>query len=382
MTLMRLATRLLVAVFAVAAALVAGNAMRDARSGAATESPPPMGNGLAAVTASPRVDTCDALARVKPSIPPPLEVVDLGNGTTRVTSSEAGYSITVPSSWTVKPGLWEQPLFGQSRITSYDPASAPTPDPERWMMPPEVGIVLDLQVWSNADGAALDEYAKRVSIGPDHLRVVPGTSATVGGQPAYRFTILEEHRFQPQDRPLVVTRQTRVVWLVQSPRRDRIIVANAAPAESPLLAAVERAISGLTITAPMAARYAVTRSREDVLRQWLYDKDGRGIPGRRAEAKLMTYAESSAALHPGGGLLRLDHDPDDLYWVVAVSGPDLPLGRRGPLLRSPATSTPTPTAWMLFTTSATGDNIAGTGARYSTQGTWPSDFDALPDRCR
>src|SRR5207245_10423595 len=92
------------------------------------------------------------------------------------------------------------------------------------------------------------------------------------------------------------------------------------------------------------------------------------IPGRRVEAKLMTYAEANAAMNqpvPPGAvkpiqLVRLDHDPDDLYWVVAVSGgADLPQPMGGPLRQN--AGTPQPTAWMLYDTSATGDNLAGTG---------------------
>ena len=104
----------------------------------------------------------------------------------------------------------------------------------------------------------------------------------------------------------------------------------------------------------------------------------------------MTYAEAGAAMSyrdgaPGtptaNGLLRVDHDPDELFWLVAVSGPDLPQGRGGPY--RPNASPPPPTAWILFETAATaGGRSASTGAQYSVAGTWPAGFDALPDRCR
>jgi hypothetical protein len=81
-------------------------------------------------------------------------------------------------------------------------------------------------------------------------------------------------------------------------------------------------------------------------------------------------------------LLRLDHDPDDLYWVVAVSGADLPQGRGGPMGIGVSGTTPAPTAWILYDTSATSDDLAGTGTQIATQGSWPPGFDALPDRCR
>ena len=107
----------------------------------------------------------------------------------------------------------------------------------------------------------------------------------------------------------------------------------------------------------------------------------------------MTFTEANAAMTIGGGpppspggpkpiqLLRLDHDPDDLYWVTAVSGPDLPQGRGGPRGLGPP-STPPPTTWILGDMSATGQNTGPTAGQYSTQGSWPQNFDALPDRCR
>ena len=79
---------------------------------------------------------------------------------------------------------------------------------------------------------------------------------------------------------------------------------------------------------------------------------------------------------------RMDHDPDALYWVVAVSGPDLPQGRGGPM----AAGSPAPTAWILYDTPATTDSLSGTGAQYVGAGpatpAWPVGFDDLPDRCR
>jgi hypothetical protein len=191
-----------------------------------------------------------------------------------------------------------------------------------------------------------------------------------------------------------VTRQTRIVWLIQSPVPDRVIVAWATPGESALFATVERAVTQMTITPPDQSQRPVTYQRRDVLEKWSYDKNGALIAGRRVEAKLMTYAEANAAMNrpaPAVGataapkpiqLLRLDHDPDDLYWVVAVSGPDLPQGRGGPMRIGVSGATPTPTAWILYSTSATADDLAGTATQIATQGSWPPSFTDLPDRCR
>jgi hypothetical protein len=214
--------------------------------------------------------------------------------------------------------------------------------------------------------------------------VLPGSFVDLNGRRAYRTTIQDERRFQPAAGPLITTRQTRAVWLVPSPRADRMLVLYATPAESPLLAIVERAVSTLHVTMPASATMPLTKQRSEILAQWLMGKAG-PIAGRRVEAKLMTYAESAVAVHGPQqsanaptpmGILRIDRDPEELFWLVAVSGPDLPQGRGG-LLGPPPT-----TAWILYNAAATvGRYSGGVGASYSSTGTWPSHFDALPDSC-
>ena len=373
--------------------------LSSGRPGASASASPSA--SAAAVTAT---TDCVELARVAPLIPPPLGVTDLGDGTKRVTSADGGYAIAVPSGWLVtasQSGAIE-PQFGQAHISSFDPRSAPRSRPEAGgMLPPDVGIHLDLELWWNPDHLPPERYAKDVRIGPDQIAVLPGSPLTIAGRAAYRFTIQDERRFQPNDAPLIATRQTRVVWLVPTLIDDRMLVVAATPAESSLLPAVERAIATLAVSPPVRAARPVTVRRSDILEQWLLDKGGNPIPGRRVEAKLMTYAEASAALStshvvdPSGAanapigygpgsreIPRLDHDPDALYWVVVVSGPDLPQGRGGPL----AVASPAPIAWIFYDTPATSDSASGTGAQYVSQGPatpdWPLGFDALPDRCR
>ena len=379
----------------IAGALLAGNTLRAIRTHAPAETPDlESAAGSAASASATTPANCITLGQILPRIAPPIAVQDLGNGTQRVTSAEGGYSVVFPSAWfAAANAIGITPQFGQLHATSYDLKTAPTPDPERWMQPPQVGISVDIQVWLNPDHEPLDRYAEHILIGPDQITRQPGAMTSIDGRPAYRFTINDEHRFQPADRPLVVTKQTRVVWVVQSGHPDRAIVAYATPGESALFPASERAISTMTITAPFVSQRPVVLQRDEVLRQWLYDMNGALIRGRRAEARLMTFTEANAAMTIGGGpppspggpkpiqLLRLDHDPEDLYWVTAVSGPDLPQGRGGPRGLGPP-STPPPTTWILGDMSATGQNTGPTAGQYSTQGSWPQNFDALPDRCR
>jgi hypothetical protein len=346
---------------------------------------------------------CVALAKIVPMTVPPLTTTDLGNGTKRVASAEGGYAIVAPSAWLVTGSSFGgiEPEFAQAHLSSFDPRTAPTSRPEAGgMLPPEVGIHLDLELWWNPDHLSPDRYADGVRIGPDQIAVLPGVALTVAGQAAYRFTIQDERRFQPSNAPLITVRQTRAVWLVPTLRDDRLLVVAATPAESSLLPAVERAVATIALAPAMRSERPVTWQRSDILKQWLLDKSGAAIQDRRVEAKLMTYAEASAALNAphigtsgatdaptGGGpgsraIPRMDHDPDALYWVVVVSGPDLPQGRGGPL----AASSPVPTAWIFYDTPATSDSISGTGVQYAgasaASGTWPLGFDTLPDRCR
>jgi hypothetical protein len=329
------------------------------------------------------------LGALSPAPVPPLEVTDLGNGSKRVTSAEAGYSLVVPAPWLVSGSSSGalNPSYGQAHLSSYDPRAAPTPRPEAGtILPPEVGIRFDIEMWANPLREPPDVYARQVRIGPDQTAVLPGSWLSIAGTAAYRATIQDERRFQPTSGPLIATRQTRAVWVVPSPRPDRVLILYATPAESALLPLVERAVSSLQLAMPKSAVLPVTYQRSEILRKWLFDKSGAPIAARRIEAKLMSYAEASAALNapPTGssgpfpmGIPRIDRDPEELFWLVAVSGPDLPQGRGG--LRA---GTPLPTAWILYDTPATSDRLDLTGTQFATIGVWPPGFDSLRDRCR
>ena len=338
---------------------------------------------------------CVALAKINPVTVPPLIETDLGNGLRHVTSAEGGYTLFVPSAWLVTAASagGTTPQFAQVHFSSYDQRTAPTPRPEAGMiLPPEVGIHLDLELWANPDHLAPARYAQDVRIGPDQIAVLPGTAVTVAGQAASRFTIQDERRFQPSNGPLIARRRTRAVWLVPTLRDDRMLVIAATPAENSLMPAVEGAVATLAIAPGIRPERPVSLQRSGIIKHWTLDKDGKLIPGRRVEAKLMTYAEASAAMMaphtadqkgPSGVYApRIDHDPEDHFWVVVVNGPDLPQGRGG----AEGAATPPPTAWIMGDQSATRDNTASTGTQFAGAGpatpAWPLGFDQLPDRCR
>jgi len=383
-----IASRLFVVLIAIVGGLALGQTLRDYRmsSPAPTEEPASGAlNGASSLAVSNRAN-CDVLARLSRVSAPPLAIADLGNGTKRLTSAEGGYLIDVPSSWLVQAGPFTTPMFGQVHMTSYDPSSIDQRAlPVAGMLPPETGIAVDLQIWRNPTGEAPDRYVENVvHYHPDGVAVLPGSYVTVAGQRTYQAAIQDEHRFQPGTGPLVVTRQTRLVWVVPILRPDRYLVVIAQPGESPLRHAVEDALKSLHVMKPVVSQMPVIHQRSEIFDRWLNGKSG-PIPGRRVEAKLMTYAEAEAAMRGGNdhGLFRIDRDPDELFWLVAVSGgPDLPLPRGGPLrLGSGSPATPTPTAWMLYDMAATNDRGEMTGMSLSSNGTWPPGFDAQPDLC-
>ncbi len=270
--------------------LSCGSAVRELEGPAeapAGVSPSPSVNAIAATS------NCDVLARITPAPAPPLDIVDLGNGTKRLTSAEAGYSIVAPSEWLVSssflfsPGVLNStPSFGQAHLTSYDPNAIDRANMSAFgrMVSPTVGIRLDVELWRNPKRETAEDYRKNVLIGPDQTAVLPGHAVTIAGQPAYQTTIQDEFRFQPETGPLQITRQTRLLWLVPVLRPDRMLVISATPGESLLRSQVESIVTTLQIFQPVVPQLPVVNQRDAILRQWLYDKTGAPIAGGGGEA--------------------------------------------------------------------------------------------------
>lgn len=357
-----------------------GSSVREVEGQAAA--PPTHAGSLAMAPGTPA--SCDALGRVPARPAPPLEISERGDGTKLLFSAEAGYTIVVPESWLVNMGYWAAPAFGQAHLTSYDPKTVDyRMQTTHGMVAPEAGIRLDIAVWTRPEDEPLDRYAARVPIGPSQTAVLPGHFVTLAGQRAYRAMIQDVHGYQPAAGPPIITRQTRLLWLVPTLRPDRVLVIYATPAESSLRGLAEATVATLQLSRPVVSEMPIVHRRDEIVRRWLYDeKTGQPIAGRRAEAKLVTYAESRAAMQGGSGLLRIDRDPEELFWLVAVSGPGLPEGRGGLWGPGAVGATRPPTAWMLHQAPATNDRREGTGGQIATSGTWPPDFDAVVDRCR
>jgi len=381
MPVLRIAGGLLLTLAVLTAALLVGALVLDRNAPAQTEPP------AAAVAASPTptatAGNCEALARVAPQPAPALATKDAGGGMTRVTSAEGDYSLLLPATWSISAGFFSVEAFGQLHAASYDPKAVPTPGPEApGILPPTYGIRLDIEIWDNADRTPLDRYATTVRIGPDQSSIDPGTFVTIDGRAAYRFAIRDVHRFQREPGQVITTTQTREVWLIATPRDDRIIVAYATPTESDLFPQVEAAVSAMRVTAPFASQVPVIHQRDEISARWLLDAKGAPLAGRRVEAKLVSYREASLAVSGQLGIARMDRDFDELVWVIAVSGPDLPGPLSVPLFHGsgPPPTFP-PTTWVLTMAPAVSENGQGTYLASGTAGAWPPRFDALVDRC-
>src|SRR5688572_5183475 len=121
-------------------------------------------NGAAAPTPSQAPANCDVLGRIARVLPAPLAVQDVGTGTKRVTSAEAGYALTIPGSWLVTADMLggNTQWFGQAHMSSYDPKTIDLRRPESPnMLPPEYGIRLDIEMWSNPAHESAERYAER-----------------------------------------------------------------------------------------------------------------------------------------------------------------------------------------------------------------------------
>jgi hypothetical protein len=328
---------------------------------------------------------CVALGGIAASPAPPLSITDLGSGQQRVTSAEGGYSIDVPSGWLVKAGVFSTPSFAQAHMTSYDPnlfyrqgQAVPV------MPPPDLGIRLDIEVWANTNREAPDKFAANVvHNSPDGLALLPGRFVDIAGRQAYHAAIQDERRVQASSGALQVTRQTRLVWIIPTVDMDRYLVIVATPGESSLAGVVENAVSNIRLIPRLQSRMPVIHQRTEIINRWLLDKSG-PIPGRRVEAKLTTYAAASAVISSGhGGLLRLDRDPEELFWLVAMTGGPMEFPF-GPMVHPGGSPQPTPRpfAWTLTEAPATNDDGVMTTGAASADGNWPPGFDALSDLCQ
>jgi hypothetical protein len=289
----------------------------------------------------------------------------------------------VPSDWSVRPSIFGYAGFGQASISSYNPDGMKfSGNIGPGFLPISTGVRLDVDVWANPNNLDPAQYAASLHLFADQAGFEAEHTIPLGGQLAFHAVVKEDHLVGHDENGPIITRQSRLLWVVPVLGSDRLLVLDAWPRENPQIAAVDRIVSTLALSTPVVARVPVTYSRDQVLHKWLYDASGARIPDRRAEAKLMTDAEFTAALpaiSDSFGLdlvsrsLRIDQDPGKLLWVVVVSGGDL---------GHDWYQTPPEYRWIFFTAAATSETLPIDRTIYSTDPEWPSVFDDLTDLCR
>jgi hypothetical protein len=248
-------------------------------------------------------------------------------------------------------------------------------------LPTSTGVRLDVEVWANPNKLDPARYAASLRLFVDQAGFEAVQTIPVGGQLAFRAVVKEEHLEGHDVNGPIVTRQSRLLWVVPTLGSDRLLVLYAWPRENQLIATADSIVSTLSLSTPVIARVPVKYSRDQVLHKWLYDPRGASIPGRRAQAKLMTDAEftralpeisSSLGLDLVNRTLRIDQDPGKLLWIVLVSGGDLGHDWR---------QTPPQYTWILFTAQATSETLPIDLTIFSTGSDWPTAFNDLTDLC-
>jgi len=342
------------------AGALAGVALRSARE--------PIHDPVTQSASAPVVPLCAELARIPATAEPSLTTTPDRDGAVTVRSAEGGWSLRVPDSWTVTPQTFIGG-FGGALMTSY--ALSPG------IGPPPGSASLTTEIWTNPGHEDAVAFAARIPL-------FPGTTLSVdpvriAGRSAARIVVDDSLAPQPAGFPAATARAS---WIVPTLHPERMLILKGWPASGPMTATVDSIVGSLQLSAPVPARGPLIYPRDDVIRPWLYDDRGLLVGGRRAEAKLVTFAQASTQVRGPRLLLRIDEDPGNLVWLVAVSGSGIP-DRVGQPHGALAGQLP-PSRWFVYLTGATNDGYEPQSfwTRYSSEGDWPQGFDALPDRCR
>jgi hypothetical protein len=300
---------------------------------------------------------------VTPRPTPTLPVSTAAPGVTRVESAPGGWRIDFPEGW------WPtRSGFGGASLSTRDPAfgfGSPI-RPSGWTWTPPS---LRIEVWANP--GQLDLNAWVAANFADNLvtKAIDRTQVTIAGTTA--ILLRRSSGPQPPDNSMLAEK----TWIVPTTRADRVLVITATPADSVYQSELDASVASLAVFSPQAPSPTIDISRQQVLERWT--NGPLGTPGR-VEAKLVKWSEANAG-GTGNGLARLDRDPDQLVWIVAVS---VAGGSPGFTLPSRGVRGGDPFRWTLYVTPASSsDDGNGGWSQSSGKGDWPEFFDTLVDRC-
>ena len=321
-------------------ALVVGQRLRDARSGALETAPEPSAQAASAPLSNGAIDH-----------------LGVATGTTRAESLDGGWSVVYPSTWFRRV----QPMRG-SDFLSYKPDLDFSGN-----LPPAGEVRVVVQLLPNFDGLDPRAYA---STTPRSGQVTQEGDVMIAGQPAFTNKV-QLNMAQPLPWPM----DTRS-WFVRSPYfNDRVLVIQASPADA-RATDVAALVASLRFAPPIVAP-VTPLSRAKITAKYATPTYP-VLRADRIEAKLVTWKEyelAAASFHSGV------NDPEQLVWLVLVTGEvAFPGHIPAPVQAQSAQPTRTTHPWVLFTV----DAISGDGLGLSCCGpdARPKWFDGLTDRSK
>jgi hypothetical protein len=277
-------------------------------------------------------------------------------GLVRAESLDGGWSVVYPTTWFRRA----QPMRGQDFL-SYEPDLDFSGN-----LPPPGEVRVVVQLVANFDELSPRAYA---STTPRSGQVMQEGDVTIAGQPAFTNKVQLNMAQQP---PWPTDTRS---WFVRSPYfNDRMLVIQASPADA-RAGDVAALVASLRFAPPVVLP-ATPISRAQVTAKYatpLFPV----LRADRIEAKLVTWKEyelAAASFHSGV------NDPEQLVWLVLISGEIAP-PRGGPMRPTQTVTTTPPTyPWALYSVDAvtgdvTGFSCCGPDAR-------PKWFDGLTDRSK
>jgi len=284
---------------------------------------------------------------------PTLAVAPAPGGLARAENAAGGWSLAVPDGWW--PQRWG---FGGAMFWTHDPDLG-IASPGLSLNWPGTSVVR-VEIWVNPDHLDATGYAR------EYFRT-GASPMTIAGREGATFTV--DRGAQPPDNHGLVERE----WIVPTLFDGRMLVITATPADTAYRQEVDALVASIALSSPLPASQKPDITRQQVLDRWVGAKVKQ--QPTRVEAKLVRFEDVNAR-GLGNGMARLDRDPRQLVWVVAVSLKGLPdsgFGGRGLVDTGPQ-------KWTAYVTPAfSTDSGDGLWSQYSANGDWPDWFDALVD---
>ncbi|HET9809307.1 MAG TPA: hypothetical protein VFQ66_06380, partial [Candidatus Limnocylindria bacterium] len=280
-----------------------------------------------------------------PPTPAPIPIArdqsGVPTGLIRAESQDGGWSVLHPTTWFRR----EQPMRG-SDFLSYEPDLDFSGN-----LPPPGEVRVVVQLLPNFNGLDPRAFANTT---PKAGQITHEGDVTIAGQTGYTNTV----RLNISNPPPWPTDKRN--WFVRSPYfSDRMLVIQASPANA-RTSDVDAIVASLRFARPVVAPQTPI-SRAQVVAKYATTSFA-VLRLDRLEAKLVTWKEYELA---AGGFHSGVNDPEQLIWLVLVTGEIAHPRGGGPPRFSTGASPPPPTTpptypWILYVVDAVSGNGFGT----------------------